>query len=298
MKKIFLNFAFIAMFFVISCGGSENDNAEGSICNEGAYRCNGNILMRCEVGAWKNLQQCDYGCNYSTGQCNSSSNGGSGSGGSSSSGGGSSSECSYGQHKCDGNYSYSCSGGYWEYDEYCSNGCNYSTGKCKTSSSDGSSSGGGSTSECSSGEYRCHVNYSQRCSSGKWVDDQSCLGIGCNESTGKCKTQDEHKPCRPNLNGSVSSGSVKLSWSYTTSASCGTPTTTTLKVYDGEEWGTVESKNASSFKSYTLPASVWAYYSNSAGQYILRAGILVENEYGEASATCSCFIDDKNCSCI
>ena len=99
------------------------------------------------------------------------------------------------------------------------------------------------------------------------------------------------------MSGSVSGSSVKLSWSYRSSSACGTPTTTTLKVYDGEEWGTVESKNGSSFKSYTLPVSVWGYYDSNAGQVMVKAGILIENEYGDASATCFCFIDDKNCSC-
>ncbi len=96
-------------------------------------------------------------------------------------GGGSTSECSSGQHMCNGSYSYYCSGGYWDSGTYCSNGCNSSTGQCN------SSSGGGSTTECTSGQYRCNGNTSFYCSGGKWDSGTYCSD-GCNSSTGKCKS--------------------------------------------------------------------------------------------------------------
>ena len=315
MKKFFVCSAVMAaMVLMVGCGGSDGGSNSGgygdgsygggsssgsyegsgsssssssSECDYGDYKCTstGNSYYKCSGGSWTYGEYCSNGCNSSTGRCNDDS----GSGSSSSS----SSECDYGDYKCDGNSSYRCSGGSWSYDEYCSNGCSYSTGKCNSSSSSSSSS------ECDYGEYRCSYGYSQRCSSGKWVDDQSCLGVGCNDSTGKCKTQDEHAPCRPSLNGSVSGSSVKLSWSYTTSSSCGTPTTTTLKYYNDltESWIEIKSSSASSFKSYSLSVSDYGYPSSSAGQWLLQAGISVENEYGDAYATCYCFIDSERCSC-
>ena len=60
-------------------------------------------------------------------------------------GGGSASECTSGQYTCSGSYSYYCSGGYWDSGSYCSNGCDSSTGKCKSSSGGGGNGGGGSS---------------------------------------------------------------------------------------------------------------------------------------------------------
>lgn len=287
------------MLLMVGCGGSDDDGYSGgysgggsssggsySECSSGDRKCSGSYSYYCDGGYWEADEYCSNGCNSSTGRCNSSSGGGSSSGGDYS-------ECDYGDYKCDGDSSYRCSGGSWSYDEYCSNGCNYSTGKCN------SSSGGGNSSECDYGEYRCSYNVSQRCSSGKWVDDQSCLGVGCNDSTGKCKTADEISPCPPKLSASVSGSSVKMSWSYSTSSGCGTPSWATLKYYDSYygEYKEVESKSASSFKSYTLSVSGYGYYDENAGQTLLKAGVIVENESGSASAQCWCFIDDKNCSC-
>lgn len=86
-------------------------------------------------------------------------------------GGGSTSECTSGQYKCDGSYSYYCFSGNWDSGEYCPNGCNSSTGMCA---------------ECTSGQYKCDDGYSLRCSDGKWDFDDYCID-GCNSSTGRCE---------------------------------------------------------------------------------------------------------------
>ena len=75
MKKFFVYFAlFIAVFFVLSCGESEEDG-EGSACTtQGDLRCNGNMLQKCDQEAWKNFENCaDSGktCNAGTGKCES-----------------------------------------------------------------------------------------------------------------------------------------------------------------------------------------------------------------------------------
>ena len=313
MKKFFFVLAvFTAMLLMVGCGGSDDDGYSGgysgggsssggsySECSSGDRKCSGSYSYYCDGGYWEADEYCSNGCNSSTGRCNSSSGGGSSSGGDYS-------ECDDGDYKCGtDHYSVPCSGGSWDWnhDEYCGlhGSCDYSTGRCKSDSDSGSggNSGGGSSSECDYGEYRCDGNYSQRCSGGKWVDDQSCLGVGCNDSTGKCKTQDEIEPCPPKLSASVSGSNVKLNWSYSTSSYCGTPSWATLKYYDSYygEYKEVESKSASSFKSYTLSVSGYGYYDENAGQTLLKAGVIVENESGSASAQCWCFIDDKNCSC-
>lgn len=86
-------------------------------------------------------------------------------------GGGSTPECTSGQYKCNGSYSYYCFSGNWDSGEYCPNGCNSSTGMCA---------------ECTSGQYKCDDGYSLRCSDGKWDFDDYCID-GCNSSTGRCE---------------------------------------------------------------------------------------------------------------
>ena len=298
MKKFFFSFAAVAaMFLMVGCGGSDSDNnsSSSSKCdsNYDYYKCSNSSRYVCLNGSWSMIENCPYGCDYSTGRCNSSSGGGNG-------GGGNYSECDYGDYKCDGNSSYRCSGGSWSYDEYCSNGCSYSTGKCNSGSGSG-----GNYSECDYGDYKCDGNSSYRCSGGSWSYDEYCSN-GCSYSTGKCNSSSgsgssssEHSPCPPKLTGSVSGSSVKLSWSYSSSSGCGTPTTATLKYYNDSygSWEEVKSSSASSFKSYTLSVSTYGYYDSNAGQTLLKAGVLVENEAGSDSASCYCFIDDKNCSC-
>ena len=299
------------MFFVIGCGGSDGGNSSSggygnggygdggysggssSECSSGDYECDGNESYYCSGGFWTYNEYCSYGCSSLTGRCKNSSGSGS------SSSDESSSECEYGDYKCEDGDSYKCSAvGTWKLNKTCSYGCDYSTGKCNSSSSSGSDSGS-SQNECDYGEYRCSYGYSQKCSNGKWVDDRACQGVGCNNETGKCKTADEIKPCPPKLSGSVSGNLVKLSWSYPTSSGCGTPTTATLKYRDNDydTWVEIKSASASSFTSYTLSVSDYGYYRESAEQWILQAGVLVENEADSIGVSCWCFIDDGYCSC-
>ena len=86
-------------------------------------------------------------------------------------GGGSASECSSGQYECKNSYSYYCSGGYWNSGEYCSNGCDSSTGMCAS---------------CTTGKYKCDEYYSLICSEGHWDFSDYCSD-GCDSSTGRCK---------------------------------------------------------------------------------------------------------------
>ncbi len=75
MKKFTVIMAvLLAAFFFVSCGGDENDDAEGASCDvEGAYQCSGNTIIisqKCQDGTWTNFQQCNDGCNQATGKCN------------------------------------------------------------------------------------------------------------------------------------------------------------------------------------------------------------------------------------
>ncbi|MBR4531474.1 DUF1566 domain-containing protein [bacterium] len=105
------------------------------------------------------------------------------------SGGGSYSECYSGDRRCSGSYSYYCDGGYWANDEYCSNGCNSSTGRCNSSSDSGNSGGGNSSessAECRNGKYQCQGNYSYYCENEHWAYDDDCGELGCDSGTGQC----------------------------------------------------------------------------------------------------------------
>ena len=65
-----------------------------------------------------------------------------------------------------------CKDGFWENNEYCNYGCDYSTGKCKTA-------------ECSAGEEKCSGSI-YYCKNGKWQVKESC-DYGCDTSTLTCK---------------------------------------------------------------------------------------------------------------
>jgi len=124
MKKFLVCAAiFAAMVLMISCGGGSSSNDEGSYreCSYGDYVCKYGDSYYCGYSGsdliWMLSERCNY-CDSWTGKCSDSQS--------------SDSECSSGEYKCDGSYSYSCYNGYWSYDEYCSNGCNSSTGKCSS----------------------------------------------------------------------------------------------------------------------------------------------------------------------
>lgn len=264
-----------------------NSGSNSAECLDVEYQCSGDYSYYYCYGEYE-YEYCPYGCNRSTGRCKSSSggsnggnsggnnSGGSGSGGDSGSGsgsgGGSSSECYSGEYSCTGSSSYYCSGGYWTYDEYCSNGCDYSTGRCN------SSSGGGSTSECSYGDYKCENGDSYKCSAGTWKlnktcdqycdystgqcgnlqecysGDYKCSGSdlykcsngswkldkycpnGCDSLYGECKSSSAGKKlCIDDFNGEftgTSSTYLNVHWSLTTSGNCGKPDSITLEIED------------------------------------------------------------------
>ena len=147
------------------------------------------IITACEDNLDECVQRChDNNANYSKSdcetQCSSQQNNNDGN----------SSECSYGQHKCIESSTYYCSNGYWTDDEYCTYGCNTSTGKCYSGSN-----GGGSSSECSYGQHKCSGSSTYYCSNGYWEYDEYCT-YGCNTSTGKCNDERDTEPtveCTP-----------------------------------------------------------------------------------------------------
>ncbi|MBO4711841.1 hypothetical protein J5681_08000 [bacterium] len=85
MKKFWMiSMLLIAALFVISCGGdSEEEGGEGGneskACTEqGAFRCSGDMLQKCDQEAWKNFEQCsaDKPCNAEKGACVAAEEGG------------------------------------------------------------------------------------------------------------------------------------------------------------------------------------------------------------------------------
>ena len=55
------------------------EDCYNNTCSQGAFRCNGQLVQKCDQEEWKNYQQCndDESCNAETGSCET--NGGSGS---------------------------------------------------------------------------------------------------------------------------------------------------------------------------------------------------------------------------
>ena len=220
MKKVLIFcFAVLAVIsFMTACGGSDSNNSGESssgtsICSYGTYECHGDDSYFCGYGngsndlTWLLSEYCNSGCDYVSGKCLSNSdggnNGGSGDNGSSDNNGNSSgnndAECASGKFKCIGSESYYCNSlGSWVYDARCENGCDSATGKCKSNSNDDTDSGdssdsgnndhgdSGSTSECTTGKYKCDGSDSYYCSNGYWNSGEYCSD-GCDSSTGKCK---------------------------------------------------------------------------------------------------------------
>ena len=74
MKKFWMiSMLLIAALFVISCGDGEEEGGEGGACTtQGAFRCSGDMLQKCDQEAWKPFENCaDSGktCNAETGKC-------------------------------------------------------------------------------------------------------------------------------------------------------------------------------------------------------------------------------------
>lgn len=86
MKKFLVCAAMLAaMVFIVSCGGSGNDDNGGDgnttqICNYGEYKCDGGNSYFCgymDGGndlTWKFAEQCSNGCDSVTGKCSEGSN--------------------------------------------------------------------------------------------------------------------------------------------------------------------------------------------------------------------------------
>lgn len=198
MKKFFVCAAlFAAMFLTVSCGGSSSGGGESSYreCSYGDYVCKYGDSYFCGYldGSndlyWQLSEHCDY-CDSWTGQCDNSHSG--------------ASECSNGEYKCDGSYSYSCYNGYWSYDDYCDNGCNTSTGKCISGSGSGDNGGSLNLSctsiyncmlDCADNDGACQQNcYDNGSADGKSKFDSmyNCWDSKCSDATA---TDDEYTDC-------------------------------------------------------------------------------------------------------
>lgn len=207
MKRFFVCFAVLAaMAFMVGCGGSSNssgENSGNSICHYGEYECHGDDSYFCGYSGddlmWLLSEECSYGCEY--GKCIDSSDSGSDSSASDDN----SSECTSGKFKCVGDESHYCnSTGSWVYDSRCENGCDSSTGKCKTNSGDNEEPSTDLT--CvDEGSYRCYDDkLRQQCNSGTWKTVEECE-YECNTTTSKCE---DDKGCK---SGEYKCTSAKLS---------------------------------------------------------------------------------------
>ena len=203
MKKIFcIAFAIFCEVFMVACVEEDDDTIVigNNVCSYGEYECHDGNSYYCGYPdssndvMWIHAETCHNGCDSSNGKCyrNSGSNGGSGDNGTGNSGNNDSSECTSGNFKCVGNESHYCnSNGSWVYDSRCENGCDSSTGKCKTNSGDNESPNTNQT--CADeGSYRCYGNLRQQCYSGAWKTVEECE-YSCNTTTQKCE---DDKGCK------------------------------------------------------------------------------------------------------
>ena len=73
MKKFWMiSMLLIAALFVISCGdGGEEEGGAGDACTEqGALRCSGDMVQKCDQETWKNFENCaDAGKTCNAGKC-------------------------------------------------------------------------------------------------------------------------------------------------------------------------------------------------------------------------------------
>ena len=81
MKKFWMiSMLLIAALFVISCGDGETTEEEqggNAACTEqGAFRCQGDYVQKCDQEEWKNFQKCEAGetCNATSGTCEAGGN--------------------------------------------------------------------------------------------------------------------------------------------------------------------------------------------------------------------------------
>ncbi len=78
MKKFWMiSMLLIAALFVVSCGDGEDGGEGNAQCTiQGAYRCSGDYLQKCDQEEWKNFENCAESgktCNAETGKCESNS---------------------------------------------------------------------------------------------------------------------------------------------------------------------------------------------------------------------------------
>ncbi len=212
MKRFFVWAVLAAMFFLIGCGGGTDPELipgdyGSSQCSYGTYECHGDDSYFCGyINSndlnWLLSETCNNGCDYSTGQCKTASNEENNQSENTEENPSDNSnkdnvECTAGDSRCEGNYSFYCYDGKWGYFDDCSTrGCNPETGTCypdsgndnggESSGGSEDSSGSGSTTECYTGIYVCDGTFSYCYLGGNEIDYGIYCDYGCNTSTGQC----------------------------------------------------------------------------------------------------------------
>ena len=134
-------------------------------CTDGTWKCDDNVLSKCEAGNWVLKQTCDANstCNEQTGTCEPKGD----------------SNCTSGTWKCDKNALSKCEAGNWVLKQTCgvNSTCNDQTGACDPK--------GDST--CTNGTWKCDKNALSKCEGGEWILKQMCdANSTCNANIGDC----------------------------------------------------------------------------------------------------------------
>ena len=217
MKRFFVCFAVLAaMLLMVSCGGggdndedndnngneSGNNDDNSQECTVGEFKCVGNESHYCNsLGSLVYDARCEYGCNSSTGKCNTNSGGNNNDNGSDNNNSDTDSgdysdsandntdsdtntdtdtdqTCTEtGAFRCNGDSKQECASGYWQNLEECTYGCDPVTKKCL-----------GST-ECKTGEYECIAGNLSYCNNNFWEIKEKCE-YGCDASMRQCLPED------------------------------------------------------------------------------------------------------------
>lgn len=140
-------------------------------CNEGAYRCFGNSLEKCNNNSWQLIEVCEHGCNTTDFTCNPEPL---------------EEVCEIGSKRCFEGDLQECRENKWETFKTCEYGCNSSTLSCNPKPQEDI---------CEEGIKRCFEGKLQECKEGEWKLIEACH-YGCNSSSLSCNPRPEREPSK------------------------------------------------------------------------------------------------------
>ena len=188
-------------------GGNNNGdgNNQKPACNNGDYRCSGSARLQCQNDNWEFAENCENGCDASTGNCNAKSEGNEENVNS-----GENTDtviCSENEYECSGDQKMQCKNNDWTVVETCENGCE--SGECQEAQPDNS---------CTDGTLKCSDDGANVmiCEDNEWTEHEVC-SISCNTSKNKCLECSNGDKCNGDMLMTCSDGE----WTFKETCSLG-----------------------------------------------------------------------------